>query len=102
MRALASAAGDAFLVDPPAGGMQLLARYRQPHDDRDLSARLAHAGVTARPLSTHFTGRVTDRGLFLGFAAWDDKEIDAGARILGHVARTYLASASRIRTNAEP
>ncbi len=102
VQALASEAGDAFLIDPPAGGMQLLARYRDHHDDRDLSARLAQAGVTARPLSMHFTGRVTGQGLFLGFAAWNEKEIDGGARILGHVARTYFASASRIRISAEP
>jgi GntR family transcriptional regulator/MocR family aminotransferase len=46
-------------------------------------------GVTARPLSSHFIGRATQQGLFLGFAAWTDAEIDAGSRRIGRVvART--------------
>jgi GntR family transcriptional regulator/MocR family aminotransferase len=69
--------------------MQLLARCRRRQDDRSLCARLAEVGVTARPLSSHFIGRATQQGLFLGFAAWTDAEIDAGSRRIGRVvART--------------
>jgi GntR family transcriptional regulator / MocR family aminotransferase len=32
-------------------------------------------------------GHVTDRGLFLGFAAWNKAEIEQGAEILGRVLR---------------
>ena len=85
MQALAAETRDAFMVDPPAGGMQLLARCRVRQDDRVLCARLAEAGVTARPLSSHYIGEATERGLFLGFAAWTDQEIDAGARLIGRV-----------------
>jgi GntR family transcriptional regulator/MocR family aminotransferase len=41
----------------------------------------------ARPLSLHFTGETAAQGLFLGFAAWTEREIDAGAEIIGRVVR---------------
>ena len=87
---LASEAAGVLLIDPPAGGMQLLARYLQQLDDRTLSARLASADLTVRPLSVHFTGQATERGLFLGFAAWNEQELDAGARTIGRVVRRAL------------
>jgi GntR family transcriptional regulator/MocR family aminotransferase len=46
----------------------------------------------ARPLSRHFTGEITGQGLFLGFAAWSEREIDAGADIIGRVMRKLPAS----------
>jgi GntR family transcriptional regulator/MocR family aminotransferase len=82
-RVLASAAGDRLAITPPAGGMQLLARLEPGSDDVRLVADLARIGITARPLSRHFTGRVTEHGLFLGFAAWNEAEIDAGAEVIG-------------------
>jgi GntR family transcriptional regulator/MocR family aminotransferase len=91
LEALAAEAGDRLLVDVPAGGMQLLARLsaRFPArrdaamDDIALSRRLAQAGVTARPLSEMHFHRSKERGLFLGFAAWSEAEIDAGAHVIG-------------------
>jgi GntR family transcriptional regulator/MocR family aminotransferase len=80
-QALTAETRGAFAIDLPAGGMQLLAHCRQ--DDRLLCARLAEAGVTARPFSRHYIGKATERGLFLGFAAWTDEEIDAGAYLIG-------------------
>jgi len=80
-QALTAETRGAFAIDLPAGGMQLLARCRQ--DDRLLCARLAETGVTARPLSSHYIDKATERGLFLGFAAWTDPEIDAGAHLIG-------------------
>jgi len=85
VQVLAAETRDAFAIDPPAGGMQLVARCRLGQKDRLLCARLAEAGVTARPLSAHYLGKATEQGLFLGFAAWTDKEIDAGARLIGRV-----------------
>ncbi len=85
VQALTAETRDTFLIDPPAGGMQLLARCRLRQDDRLLCARLAEAGVTARPLSDHYIGKATEQGLFLGFAAWTDEEIDAGAAVIGRI-----------------
>ena len=91
VQALGAAAGDALKIVPPAGGMQLLAYLDPRRDDVDIADRLAKAGVTARPLSPHFTGEITDRGLLFGFAAWNEKEIDAGAAIVGRVMRKSLS-----------
>jgi len=87
VEALAAEARDRLLVDIPAGGMQLLARFHARRDavidDVALSRRLAQAGVTTRPLSEMHFHRSRERGLFLGFAAWSEAEIDAGASIIG-------------------
>ena len=87
LRALAAEAGDRLAVEAPAGGMQLLARCRAPANDRQLSARLLEAGVVSRPLSSMLYHRTNEHGLFLGFAAWNEKEIDQAARILGRIVR---------------
>jgi GntR family transcriptional regulator/MocR family aminotransferase len=89
---LGAAAGQALKIVPPAGGMQLLAYLDPRRDDVDLADRLVKVGVTARPLSLHFTGPVTDRGLLLGFAAWHEREIDAGAAMIGRVMRNLPLS----------
>ncbi len=77
--------GGELAVEPPPGGLQLLARLTPCWDDRRLTERLAQAGVTVRPLSRHFFGTPAEQGLFLGFAAWTEQEIDAGCAILGDV-----------------
>jgi GntR family transcriptional regulator/MocR family aminotransferase len=77
----------------PAGGMQLLVQLDRRQNDVEMARRLAKLGVTARPLSRHFTGEITGQGLFLGFAAWTEPEIDAGAEIIGRVLRKLPVSA---------
>jgi GntR family transcriptional regulator/MocR family aminotransferase len=56
-------------------------------NDQQLSARLLEAGVVSRPLSSMLYHRTNEQGLFLGFAAWNEKEIDQAARILGRIVR---------------
>jgi GntR family transcriptional regulator/MocR family aminotransferase len=85
LRALASEAGDRLAIEAPAGGMQLLARCQGR--DQELSARLLKAGVVSRPLSNMFYHRSREQGVFLGFAAWNEIEIDLAARILGRIVR---------------
>ncbi|XSC48556.1 PLP-dependent aminotransferase family protein [Bradyrhizobium sp. RDT10] len=87
LQALAAEAGDRLSVEAPAGGMQLLARCRGPANDRQWSARLLEAGVVSRPLSSMLYHKTNEHGLFLGFAAWNEKEIDQAARILGRIVR---------------
>ena len=87
LQALAAEAGDRLSVEVPAGGMQLLARCSAPANDQQLSARLLEAGVVSRPLSSMLYHRTNEHGLFLGFAAWNEKEIDQAARILGRIVR---------------
>ncbi|MBN9537224.1 MAG: aminotransferase class I/II-fold pyridoxal phosphate-dependent enzyme [Alphaproteobacteria bacterium] len=85
LQALESEAGGRLTNDVPAGGMQLLARCRALSNDHQLSALLLDAGVVARPLSSLFFHKSKEQGLFLGFAAWNEKEIDRAARILGRI-----------------
>lgn len=83
----AAGGGDVLKVTPPAGGMQLLVELDVRQNDVAIAKRLAGLGVMTRPLSWHFTGGIAAQGLFLGFAAWSEREIDAGADIIGRVAR---------------
>jgi GntR family transcriptional regulator/MocR family aminotransferase len=87
VQALGAAGGDALDMAPPAGGMQLLVELDVRQNDVAIAKRLAGLGVMARPLSLHFTGETAAQGLFLGFAAWTEREIDAGAEIIGRVVR---------------
>jgi len=96
--ALAAEAGGRLLIDIPAGGMQLLAKCNPAMDDVALSRRLEQAGVITRPLSEMLYHSSRERGLFLGFAAWNDAEIAAGARTIGqHVCRTVPCKSLRAR-----
>ena len=87
LQALATETGNRLAVETPAGGMQLLARCRPQTNDQQLSARLLEAGVVSRALTRMLYHKTEERGLFLGFAAWNDKEIDHAARILGRIVR---------------
>jgi GntR family transcriptional regulator/MocR family aminotransferase len=87
LQALAAEAGNRLVVETPAGGMQLLARCPRGINDEQLSARLLEAGVVSRALTRMLYHKAGERGLFLGFAAWNEKEIDQAARILGRVIR---------------
>ena len=87
VQALSAAAGDWLKIAPPSGGMQLVATLGRQIDDHEVAARMIGNGVSLRPLSPHFVGRIRDRGLFLGFAAWNAREIEKGAEIIGAVLR---------------
>jgi GntR family transcriptional regulator/MocR family aminotransferase len=87
LQALAAEAGNRLAVETPAGGMQLLARCRPQTNDQQLAARLLEAGVVSRALTRMLYHKTGERGLFLGFAAWNEKEIDKAARILGRIVR---------------
>jgi GntR family transcriptional regulator/MocR family aminotransferase len=87
LQALISEAGDRLTIELPAGGMQLVARCRASSNDRELAARLLDAGVVSRALSGLFFHKTREQGLFLGFAAWNEQEIDKAARILGRTVR---------------
>jgi GntR family transcriptional regulator / MocR family aminotransferase len=87
VQALALATNRQLLIDPPAGGMQILARSPIIENDKHLTAQLFEAGVITRPLSNMLFHKSKEQGLFLGFAAWNDKEIDRAARVLGRIVR---------------
>jgi GntR family transcriptional regulator / MocR family aminotransferase len=83
VEALAADAKHRLVIDVPAGGMQLLARCDPSTDDVALSKKLLQTGVIARSLSEMLFHKSNERGLFLGFAAWNEQEIEAGTRLIG-------------------
>lgn len=89
VRALNAVVGARLTVSPPSGGMQLVVDLKPDIDDCELAAHLGKAGVAARPLSRHFIGDISGRGLFLGFAAWNECEIDAGVDVIDQVMRKW-------------
>jgi len=89
VEALNAIAGARLTVVPPSGGMQLVVDLESHTDDCEVAAQLGKAGVAARPLSRHFIGDIRGRGLFLGFAAWNEHEIDAGVEIIDRVMRKW-------------
>jgi GntR family transcriptional regulator/MocR family aminotransferase len=89
VRALNAVVGARLTVSPPSGGMQLVVDLEPDIDDCELAAHLGKAGVAARPLSRHFIGDISGRGLFLGFAAWNEREIDAGVEVIDQVMRKW-------------
>ena len=52
-----------------------------------MSGRPSRLEVISRPQSRMFFHKTREQGLFLGFAAWNDKEIDQAARMLGRIVR---------------
>ncbi|MBW9102704.1 PLP-dependent aminotransferase family protein [Paraburkholderia phenoliruptrix] len=82
-----SAIGNDLTLSPPDGGMQVIARLGPQLKDHDVCLRLAEAGVMVRPLSPYYFAEAKAHGLFLGFAAWNETEIDAGAEIIARVIR---------------
>jgi GntR family transcriptional regulator / MocR family aminotransferase len=60
-------------------GMQLLARLRPPWDDRTVAAAALRRGVDVQPVSINYRYQVPEHGLLLGFAALDEKEMNAAA-----------------------
>ncbi|MGF6531474.1 GntR family transcriptional regulator/MocR family aminotransferase [Paraburkholderia sp. GAS206C] len=77
--------GTDLSLSPPDGGMQVIAQLRPQRKDHDVCLRLAEAGVIVRPLSRYYFAEAQAQGLFLGFAAWNETEIDAGVEIIARV-----------------
>ncbi|MCG8559335.1 MAG: PLP-dependent aminotransferase family protein [Hyphomicrobiales bacterium] len=77
--------GGAVAVEPPAGGMQLIAELQGEADDVGLAARLAGAGIEAQALSSYYLGPPAKRGLFLGFAAWSPEQIETQTALMARV-----------------
>ncbi len=83
--ALATKIGNRLTAEAPAGGMQIMVRYGGRAGDQRLSAELLKAGIVSRPLSGMFAGTRPEQGLLLGFAAWNESEIERAVRLLGKV-----------------
>lgn len=89
-RALVSAiethAADLLEVQPSPAGMHAIARFRpelaRRMSDEEGAKRATAGGVTTRALSSHYAGRPVQQGLVLGYAGFDEAEIEDGVQRL--------------------
>jgi GntR family transcriptional regulator / MocR family aminotransferase len=82
---LADALGDAATVSEPDGGLQLLVRFRQPIDERALTARLAEAGYAAAGLSGYCLQPAAN-GIVVGFGDASERHAAAFAALVARLA----------------
>jgi GntR family transcriptional regulator/MocR family aminotransferase len=87
------AGGASLRVTVPAGGMQMMMELDGSIDDVELASAAGTLGLTARPLSRHYLAQQPKRGLYLGFAAWDEREITAGLALLRKAVRKVAGPA---------
>lgn len=87
LAALQAKTGNRLLAEAPAGGMQMMVRYDGRRGDRQLSLDLLNAGIVSRPVSSMSYGKSNEQGLLLGFAAWNEREIERAAHTLGRILR---------------
>lgn len=84
---LARHCGGSLLVEPPLGGMQLVAELTNARSDKALMDMLAERGVMTRALSGTYLGEPDRQGLILGYAGYGTNAIEKAATALGDVLR---------------
>jgi GntR family transcriptional regulator/MocR family aminotransferase len=82
VESLRSELGDLLEVTGSAAGMHLLARLPDHVDDVAVVHAAAKHGVEVQPLSAFHLGTSKDRGLVLGYAAYDERHIREAVRRL--------------------
>jgi GntR family transcriptional regulator/MocR family aminotransferase len=88
LSALAPGDGRLYTIDAAPSGLTLLLRLKPDQDDKAIVRRLEQAGIETQPLSGHFAGRGSDQGLLLGFAGFDEAELQRAAkRLLGELSK---------------
>ncbi len=84
LKSLEINADDVLIANPASGGMHIVAsltpKLAKRLSDNEASTRGAKAGVTATALSTYFDGPVSQQGLVLGYAGYDDSAIETAVR----------------------
>lgn len=63
-------------------GMQVLLKLPRNRNDVTLCAQAAKQGLGVQALSSYFSGGEAEKGLILGFCAFDDSEIKSGLKRL--------------------
>ena len=63
-------------------GMQVVGRFRQPLDDRDVLAVALRHGVDFSPLSRHYRHAPPEQGMFLGYAGVSSEAMRVGVERL--------------------
>jgi GntR family transcriptional regulator/MocR family aminotransferase len=87
--------GEVLEVVPTDGGLSLTALFRHPTDDRMAVARLAEAGVAARPLSSFYRSRGALPGLVMSFGGWPEQALAAAVGIMADRVGEFRGYSSR-------
>jgi GntR family transcriptional regulator / MocR family aminotransferase len=79
-------------LDPIDGGtgIQIAALFRHPGDDQEVARRAIAAGINLAPLSLYYLGEPRLRGLLMGYAGVEEKEMERAIPLL----RPLLARSS--------
>jgi GntR family transcriptional regulator/MocR family aminotransferase len=84
--ALRQALGNQVDVEYPTGNVQVVARFREPLDDRAVARAVQERGFALSPFSACFLKKETAQtGLIMGFASATDEDISACVSALGDV-----------------
>ncbi len=75
----------AVAVEPAEAGLQTVGWLNSEFDDRSVSTHAAEAGIEVAHLSRYCIDTIRPPGLVFGFGAFDEREIDTGARQLARV-----------------
>jgi GntR family transcriptional regulator/MocR family aminotransferase len=95
VRALRSELVGLLDISPAPAGLHLIGQLAEGVDDREVSREAAARGVDAQPLSTYYLDQPRRGGLLLGYAAYNEKEIWAGAHALAAACRAVSQSLIR-------
>ena len=86
--------GDALRISPEQAGLQMACRFRDPLDDRAVSADALREGLVVRPLSQYYADAArAPAGMNLGFAAVPVPTIVPAAHRLADVIERHLHGA---------
>ena len=86
-------------VGPAEAGFHTVARLADGFDDREVSARLAAAGIDAQPLHRYCLSPQPAAGLFLGYAALSPREIEQGVDRMAEILAGSSGSPIQARHN---
>jgi GntR family transcriptional regulator/MocR family aminotransferase len=87
--------GDWLRLRPTESGIQLVGMFHCDHDDRAVAAMAHEQGMSVSPLSIQYQNAAAQRGLLLGFAAYDEKTTVKGMRKLRQIFKSLDASITR-------
>ncbi len=91
IRLLRERARDSITMRPTECGMHEIAWLGDDIDDRALSDRARSAGIIVSPVSRYYLSKKPRRGLLLGYAGYDESELEQGVQKLAGMLRETVS-----------
>lgn len=92
IKALKRETGGVIEAQPDEAGLHLIGWLAEGVSDVEVSKRAAHFGIDAQPLSAFSLRRERRGGLILGYAGYDQRQIQKGVERLAHALRDLSLS----------